>query len=103
MNAHLDYFDFDASDEGLHQPGPEPQWNESVLFHLVEKDGQRALLLRIGRRVNEGHAEMTVAQLAVGGGSDQLLAHLPEKLGLRFSKNARNPSCASRDGMAWLP
>jgi hypothetical protein len=61
------YFDFNASDERMHTPGPEPEWNESMLFHMVELGGERGLLLRIGRRVNEGHAEVTVSQLFADG------------------------------------
>lgn len=59
-DASAAYFCFTAEDEALHEVGPEPQWNESMLFHLVEDDGASALMVRIGRRVNEGHAEVSV-------------------------------------------
>jgi hypothetical protein len=61
------YFSVTPADEDLHEIGPEPQWNESAFFHVVEEDGRSGLLFRIGRRVNEGFAEVTALQLRAGG------------------------------------
>ena len=71
-----DYFCFDAEDEHLHIPGPEPAWNESLAFCAIEPGGP-ALFVRHGRRYNEGHIEVTVAQLNPGGSLDVAFAKRP--------------------------
>ncbi|WP_216893147.1 DUF7065 domain-containing protein [Nocardia alni] len=60
------YFSVTAADEGMHDPGPEGQWNESAFVHVVEEDGRAGALFRIGRRVNEGLAEVTALHLRDG-------------------------------------
>lgn len=59
----------DPMDEGMHAPGPQKQWSESMFFHLPESDGRRATMLRMGRRVNEGYAEVTVLHHLPDGGA----------------------------------
>lgn len=59
----------DPADEGMHTPGPQAQWSESMFFHLPENNGERATLLRMGRRVNEGYAEVTVMHHLPDGGA----------------------------------
>lgn len=71
-----DYFSFDTSDEHLHTPGPEPTWNESLAFVAVDATGP-SLFLRHGRRHNEGHIEVTVAQLNLDGSLDVMFAKRP--------------------------
>ncbi|MFT4081137.1 MAG: hypothetical protein QM638_00990 [Nocardioides sp.] len=61
------YFNVTEADEALHEPGPEPDWNESAFFHLVETDGRSGSLFRIGRRVNEQRAEVTALRLMDDG------------------------------------
>ncbi|OOL33061.1 hypothetical protein GQ85_03545 [Rhodococcus rhodochrous] len=63
MDADSEYFSVVAADEAMHEPGPESNWNESAFFHVVEEDGSAGSLFRIGRRVNEGLAEVTALQL----------------------------------------
>lgn len=67
MDARPAYFNISADDEGMHHPGPEDNWNESAFFHVVEQDGRTGALFRIGRRVNEGYAEVTALQLREDG------------------------------------
>jgi hypothetical protein len=51
----------DPADEGMHEPTAEPQFNESMYFNFVDQAGDGfATLIRMGNRVNEGHAEVTV-------------------------------------------
>ncbi len=56
-------------DEFMHQPTDDPQFNESAYYNLVEEDSGFGLLIRMGNRVNEGHAEVTVVAYLPGGGA----------------------------------
>jgi hypothetical protein len=47
--------EFTHLDEGLHEPGPEEQWSDSLYFG--GGDGRTALYTRIGRRPNEARIE----------------------------------------------
>lgn len=76
MMTNADYFCFDAADEHLHEPGPEPAWNESIAFAAIEVDGP-ALFIRHGRRYNEGHIELTVAKLNHDASLDVAFAKRP--------------------------
>ncbi|MBV6762890.1 DUF7064 domain-containing protein [Rhodococcus opacus] len=67
MDAQSAFFNVVAADEAMHDPGPESNWNESAFFHVVEEDGSAGALFRIGRRVNEGFAEVTALQLRSTG------------------------------------
>lgn len=40
------------ADEGTHEPGPEPLWNESWYFDAVDDDGELGVYHRIGRLPN---------------------------------------------------
>ncbi|MET0983853.1 MAG: hypothetical protein ABW034_00460 [Steroidobacteraceae bacterium] len=71
-----DYCCFDASDEHLHTPGPQPAWNESMAFAAIEGNGP-SLFIRHGRRYNEGHIEVSVAQLGPDGSLDVAFAKRP--------------------------
>lgn len=62
-NPDSAYFTVTALDEAMHDVEAEAQWNESAFFHLVVADGRRGALFRIGRRVNEGMAEVTALEL----------------------------------------
>lgn len=48
------------SDEYLHEPTDHPQFNESAYYNFVDGDSGFGVLIRMGNRVNEGHAEVTV-------------------------------------------
>lgn len=48
------------SDEYLHPPTDDPQFNESAYYNFVDGDSGFGVLIRMGNRVNEGHAEVTV-------------------------------------------
>jgi hypothetical protein len=74
--ADADYFCFDEPDECLHTPGDEPAWNESIAFAAVEADGP-SLFIRHGRRYNEGHIEISIAQLNPDGSLDVAFAKRP--------------------------
>lgn len=47
-------------DDYTHGPGPEENFNESVYFNFFDSAQKRGGFVRIGNRVNEGYAEMTV-------------------------------------------
>ena len=48
------------SDEYLHEPSDDPQYNESAYYNFVDGGSGFGVLIRMGNRVNEGHAEVTV-------------------------------------------
>lgn len=76
MSVQADYCCFDDSDERLHQPGPEPVWNESMAFCFIDPKGP-ALFIRHGRRYNEGHIEVTLALHNQDGSLDVAFAKRP--------------------------
>lgn len=55
------------ADEYMHEPSDDPQFNESAYYNFVDRDSGFGLLIRIGNRVNEGHAEVTVLAYLPGG------------------------------------
>jgi aminoglycoside phosphotransferase (APT) family kinase protein len=48
-------------DEGRHEPGPEPLWNESWYFDAVADDESRGVYVRLGRLPNQRISLYTVA------------------------------------------
>lgn len=50
----------DPSDEGMHELGAEPNFNESMYFNLYDPSVPLGGFFRVGNRANEGRAEMTV-------------------------------------------
>ena len=54
-------------DEFMHEPTGDPQFNESAYYNFVEGDSGFGVLIRMGNRVNEGHAEVTVLVYLPGG------------------------------------
>lgn len=56
-----------VEDEYMHEPTDHPQFNESAYYNFVDGDSGFALLTRMGNRVNEGHAEVTVLLYLPGG------------------------------------
>jgi hypothetical protein len=58
-----------ATDEFMHPPTDHPQFNESAYYNLVDDDSGFALLIRMGNRINEGHAEVTVLVYLPDGGA----------------------------------
>jgi hypothetical protein len=50
----------DATDEYMHELGPEPNFNESMYFNVVDPASRMGGFFRVGNRANEGYAEMTV-------------------------------------------
>lgn len=56
-------------DEYTHEPSDDPQFNESMYFNFVDGDEGFAALIRMGNRVNEGHAEVTVLLYLPDGGA----------------------------------
>lgn len=53
-------FRLDPRDEYTHEPEPVPNYNESAYFSAFDTPGGAGVWMRLGNRVNEGHAEMTV-------------------------------------------
>jgi hypothetical protein len=51
----------------MHPPTDDPQFNESMYFNMVDGESGFATLIRMGNRVNEGHAEVTVLVYLPGG------------------------------------
>lgn len=49
----------DEADEYLHELGPEPTFNESMYFNVVDPACQVGAFFRLGNRANEGRGEMT--------------------------------------------
>ena len=58
-----------ARDEYMHEPTDDPQFNESAYYNFVDGDSGFAVLIRMGNRVNEGHAEVTVLVYLPDGGA----------------------------------
>ena len=58
---------FTEADELMHEPTADSQFNESMYFNLVDADSGHSILLRMGNRVNEGFAEVTVVVYRPGG------------------------------------
>ena len=56
-------------DEYMHPPTDHPQFNESAYYNFVDGESGFALLVRMGNRVNEGHAEVTVLVYLPDGGA----------------------------------
>lgn len=56
-----------TDDEYMHEPTEDPQFNESAYYNFVDADSGFAVLIRMGNRVNEGHAEVTVLVYLPGG------------------------------------
>ncbi|GAA0997338.1 hypothetical protein GCM10009555_094710 [Acrocarpospora macrocephala] len=56
-------------DEYMHEPTDHPQFNESAYYNFVDNDSGFGVLIRMGNRVNEGHAEVTVLLYLPGGGA----------------------------------
>ncbi|MEA2124107.1 MAG: hypothetical protein QOI80_889 [Solirubrobacteraceae bacterium] len=54
------------ADEGGHDPGPEPTWNESWYFDAVSDDGSLGVYVRLGRVPNQGTALYTAAVVGPG-------------------------------------
>lgn len=54
------------SDEGLHEPGAEPLWNESWYFDAVDPSGELGVYVRLGRLPNQGNALYTAAVVRPG-------------------------------------
>lgn len=51
---------FPADVEYMHEPTDHPQFNESMYFNFVDGESGFSTLIRMGNRVNEGYAEVTV-------------------------------------------
>ena len=57
--THVRYV-LEPSDELNHDPGEEPTYNESMYLNAFDADQGTGAWVRIGNRVNEGYAEVTV-------------------------------------------
>lgn len=65
------------ADDGFHQVGEEPTFNESAYFNFYDSRCRLGGFVRIGNRPNEGHAEMTVC-LYLPNGSAAFMFWRPE-------------------------
>jgi hypothetical protein len=79
------------ADEFMHEPTDHPQFNESAYYNFVDGDTGYGLLIRMGNRVNEGHAEVTVVVYLPDGAAAIRFARAPittndafDAAGLRF-------------------
>jgi hypothetical protein len=52
--------EFVPADEYMHEPTGDPNFNESAFYDFFNADGSLSFLVRIGNRVNDGYAEVTV-------------------------------------------
>jgi hypothetical protein len=57
----------EPSDEYPHEPDPVPNYNESMYLNVFDAEREVGGWFRIGNRVNEGYAEMTVCVYLPGG------------------------------------
>ncbi|MCB1747618.1 MAG: hypothetical protein H6977_01455 [Gammaproteobacteria bacterium] len=80
-----DPFRLDPVDEYNHAPGPEPNFNESVYVNGFDPVGRYGGWMRLGNRVNEGHAET------------QVCLYLPDG---RIACQFRRPDLTANDGFA---
>jgi hypothetical protein len=62
-----------ADDEGCHEPGPEPLWNESWYFDAVSDDESLGLYIRLGRLPNQDLALYTACVCGPGRSSVMLV------------------------------
>jgi hypothetical protein len=62
-----------ADDEGRHEPGPEPLWNESWYFDAVSDGGDLGVYVRLGRLPNQGVALYTACVCGPGRPSVMLV------------------------------
>ncbi len=60
---------FPRNDEYMHEPTDHPQFNESMYFNFVDGASGFSTLVRMGNRINEGYAEVTVLLYLPGGGA----------------------------------
>src|SRR5947209_105296 len=58
-----------VEDEYMHEPTDHAQFNESAYYNLVDNDSGFGVLIRMGNRVNEGYAEVTVLIYLPDGGA----------------------------------
>jgi hypothetical protein len=71
----------EVEDEGRHNPGPEPLWNESWYFDAVDASATLGLYVRLGRLPNQGVALYTACVCGPGRPSIMLVdaaAPLPD-------------------------
>src|SRR5215213_202169 len=80
------------ADEFMHEPTDHPQFNESAYYNLVDNDSGFGVLIRMGNRVNEGYAEVTVLIYLPDGGAAIRFDRAPissndafDAAGLRFT------------------
>lgn len=59
--------DLRPQDDSTHAPGPEANYNESAYYNFFARGHQSGGFIRIGNRVNEGYAEMTLCLYLPGG------------------------------------
>jgi hypothetical protein len=64
-------------DEYMHQPSDHPAFNESTYFQVFDEAAGTAAMLRIGNRVNAGHAEVTVVVFLPDGRTAFSFARVP--------------------------
>ncbi len=83
---------FTEADEHMHEATADSQFNESMYFNLVDTHSGHSVLLRMGNRVNEGFAEVTVLVYRPGGAAAFHFERAPiednsrfDAGGLRFS------------------
>lgn len=98
------------ADEFMHTPTDHPQFNESAYYNFVDDNSGFAVLIRMGNRVNEGHAEVTVLLYLPGGKAAIRFDKVPiqtndafEAGGLKFEVvEALQQIQVSFDGTAYL-
>ena len=59
--------DLRPEDELMHRATADPSFNESMMFNVFDTEQELGGFVRIGNRVNEGHAEMTFCVFLPGG------------------------------------
>jgi hypothetical protein len=89
----------EASDEYMHELGPEPNFNESMYINCFDPAQQVGGWFRMGNRANEGTAEMTVC-LYLPAARDS--ADGRRRVGFMFKRpSIENNDALDAAGMTW--
>jgi hypothetical protein len=89
-----------AGDEGWHDAGPEPLWNESYYLDCVSADGGTGVYVRLGRLPNLGRTHAVVSVVRRGGAS-VLLHDAAAPLPVGDGNGQRVEAASFRVDMAW--
>jgi hypothetical protein len=85
----------EARDEWLHEPGPDPAWQESFYFNWADPEARAFTLARVGYRFHAGKTDGLVISLRDGRVE---LYHAPADLDHEGPCSAEDPARGMRSG-----